>query len=90
VVPAAPRPGVSGDLQSVSADAVVVVVVKIRDGQVTNRPVYVAIGVTVNGERDILGLWAGDGSEGAKFWLSVLTEIKNRGVADVCIAVCDG
>jgi transposase-like protein len=66
------------------------IVVKIRDGQVTNRPVYVAIGVTVNGERDILGLWAGDGSEGAKFWLGVLTEIKNRGVEDVCIAVCDG
>ena len=66
------------------------VVVKVRDGQVTNRPVYVVIGVTVNGERDILGLWAGDGSEGAKFWLSVFTEIKNRGVEDVCIAVCDG
>ena len=66
------------------------IVVKVRDGQVTNRPVYVAIGVTVNGERDILGLWAGDGSEGAKFWLSVLTEIKNRGVEDVCIVVCDG
>jgi transposase-like protein len=64
--------------------------VKIRDGQVTNRPVYVAIGVSVNGERDILGLWAGDGGEGAKFWLSVLTEIKNRGVEDVCITVCDG
>jgi putative transposase len=64
--------------------------VKIRDGQVTNRPIYVAIGVTVNGERDILGLWAGDGGEGAKFWLAVLTEIKNRGVADVCIVVCDG
>jgi transposase-like protein len=63
---------------------------KIRDGQVTNRPIYVAIGVSVAGERDILGLWAGDGSEGAKFWLAVLTEIKNRGVADVCIAVCDG
>ena len=57
------------------------IVVKVRDGQVANRPVYVAIGVTVNGERDILGLWAGDGGEGAKFWLSVLTEIKNRGVA---------
>jgi len=64
--------------------------VKIRDGQVANRPTYVAIGVTVNGERDILGLWAGDGGEGAKFWLAVLTEIKNRGVADVCIVVCDG
>jgi len=65
-------------------------VVKVRDGQVVNRPVYVVIGVTVNGERDILGLWAGDGSEGAKFWLSVLTEIKNRGVEDVCMVVCDG
>lgn len=66
------------------------IVVKVRDGQVTNRPVYVAIGVTVNGERDILGLWAGDGGEGAKFWLNVLTEIKNRGVEDVCMVVCDG
>jgi putative transposase len=64
--------------------------VKVRDGQVTNRPVYVAIGVSCAGERDILGLWAGDGGEGAKFWLSVLTEIKNRGTADVCIVVCDG
>ncbi|MBN3459756.1 IS256 family transposase [Mycobacterium sp. DSM 3803] len=64
--------------------------VKVRDGQVTNRPIYVAIGVTCTGERDILGLWAGDGGEGAKFWLSVLTEIKNRGTADVCIVVCDG
>jgi transposase-like protein len=62
--------------------------VKVRDGQDTNRPVYVAVGVTCAGERDILGLWAGGG--GAKFWLSVLTEIKNRGTADVCIVVCDG
>ena len=68
----------------------IMVMVKVRDGQVTNRPVYVAIGVTCNGERDILGLWAGDGGEGAKFWLAVLTEIKNRGVQDVCILVCDG
>jgi putative transposase len=66
------------------------IMVKVRDGQVTSRPVYVAIGVTVDGERDILGLWAGDGGEGARFWLSVLTEIKNRGVQDVCIVVCDG
>jgi transposase-like protein len=42
--------------------------VKIRDGQVTNRPVYVAIGVTCGGERDILGLWAGDGGEGSSGW----------------------
>jgi transposase-like protein len=64
--------------------------VKIRDGQVANRPVYVVLGVTVDGERDILGLWAGDGGEGAKYWLHVLTELKNRGVGDVCITVCDG
>ncbi len=66
------------------------IVVKVRDGQVRNKPIYVVIGVTVHGERDILGLWSGDGNEGAKFWLQVLTELKNRGVADVCIAVCDG
>ena len=66
------------------------IVVKVRDGQVTNRPFYVVIGVTTSGERDILGIWAGDGGEGAKFWLSVFTEIKNRGVEDVLIAVCDG
>jgi putative transposase len=64
--------------------------VKIRDSQVVNRPIYVALAVTTNGEREILGLWAGDGSEGAKYWLQVLTEIKNRGVEDVCIVVCDG
>ncbi|MBB4942879.1 transposase-like protein [Streptosporangium album] len=62
--------------------------VKIRDGQVANRPIYVAI--TVDGERDILGLWSGDGGEGAKFWLHVLTEIKNRGAADALTVVCDG
>lgn len=66
------------------------IVVKVRDGQVTNKPFYVVIGVTTAGERDILGIWAGDGGEGAKFWLNVLTEIKNRGVEDVLIAVCDG
>jgi transposase-like protein len=64
--------------------------VKIRDGQVANRPVYVVLGVNVDGERDILGLWAGTGGEGAKYWLHVLTELKNRGVGDVCITVCDG
>ena len=66
------------------------IVVKIRDGQVANRPIYVVVGVTVDGERDILGLWAGTGGEGAKFWHQVLTEVRNRGVADVCILVCDG
>jgi putative transposase len=66
--------------------------VKIRDGNVANRPIYIALAVTVDGERDILGLWAGEhgDGEGAKFWLRVLTEIKNRGVADVCMVVCDG
>jgi transposase-like protein len=66
------------------------IVVKVRDGQVRNKPFYVAVGVTTAGERDILGVWAGDGGEGAKFWLGVLTEIKNRRVEDVCIVVCDG
>jgi transposase-like protein len=66
------------------------IVVKIREGQVANRPIYVALGVTCDGERDILGLWAGDGGEGAKYWHHVLTEIKNRGVGDCCIVVCDG
>ena len=64
--------------------------VKTRDGQVTNRPIYTAIGVTVDGRREILGLWAGTGGEGAKFWLQVFTEIKNRGTEDVCMVVCDG
>ena len=66
--------------------------VKIREGQVANRPIYLALGVTVDGERDVLGLWAGEhgDGEGAKFWLRILSEIKNRGVRDVCMLVCDG
>ena len=66
--------------------------VKIRDGQVANRPIYVALAVTCDGEREVLGLWAGEhrDGEGAKYWLRVLTEVRNRGVADVCIVVCDG
>jgi transposase-like protein len=66
--------------------------VKIRDGNVANRPIYVALAVTVTGTRDILGLWAGEhgDGEGAKYWLRVLSEIKNRGTADVCLVVCDG
>ena len=66
------------------------VMVKVRDGQVANRPVYAAIGVSLEGERDILGLWAGSGGEGAKFWMSVLTDLRNRGVRDVFFVVCDG
>jgi putative transposase len=66
------------------------IVVKVRDGQVANRPIYAAIGVSLDGERDILGLWAGSGGEGAKFWMSVLTDLRNRGVKDVFFLVCDG
>src|SRR3954449_5086079 len=67
------------------------IMVKIRDGQVRNRPVYAAIGVDLDGHKDILGMWAGDGDgESAKFWMAVLTELKNRGVKDVFFVVCDG
>jgi transposase-like protein len=67
------------------------IVLKIRDGQVANRPVYVAMGITIDGERDVLGLWVGPaGGEGAKQWMGMLTELRNRGVADVCIVCCDG
>jgi putative transposase len=66
------------------------IVVKIRDGAVANRPIYVAMAVTMDGERDVLGLWVGNGREGAKHWLGVLTEIKNRGVNDALIVCCDG
>jgi putative transposase len=86
------------DWQSRPLDAVYAVLfidcihVKIREGQVANRPIYVALGVTADGERDVLGLWAGEhgDGEGARYWLRVLTEIKNRGVKDVLMVVCDG
>jgi putative transposase len=65
--------------------------VKVRDGQVANRPVYAAIGVDLEGQKDILGMWFGDGGgESAKFWMAALTELRNRGVADVFFLVCDG
>jgi len=65
--------------------------VKVRDGQVGNQPFYAAIGVALNGRRDVLGLWAGQGGgESAKFWMSVLTDLKNRGVRDIFFVVCDG
>ena len=66
------------------------IVVKVRDGQVANRPIYAAIGVSLAGEKDVLGLWAGTGGEGAKFWFAVLTDLKTRGVADTFFRVCDG
>ncbi len=65
--------------------------VKVRDGQVGNQPFYAAVGVDLNGRRDVLGLWAGNGGgESAKFWLAVLTDLKNRGVRDIFFLVCDG
>ena len=64
--------------------------VKIRhEGRVENRAIYVAIGVDWSGRKEVLGLWA-SGNEGAKFWLMVLTELKNRGIQDVFIACGDG
>jgi putative transposase len=67
------------------------ITVKIRDGQVANRPVYVVMGVNLDGERDVLGMWVGPtGGEGAKFWMTVLTELRNRGIADTFIVCCDG
>src|SRR5450631_1006606 len=64
--------------------------VKMRyEGRVENRAVYVAIGINLEGKKDVLGLWTG-ASEGAKFWLSVLTELRNRGVKDVYLVCVDG
>jgi len=65
--------------------------IKIRDGVVANRPVYLAIGIDCDGAKQVLGLWVGPTTgESAKFWLTVLSELKSRGVADVCIVCCDG
>ena len=66
--------------------------VKIRDKDsriVKNKAVYLALGITGDGEREVLGLWIAE-NEGAKFWLSVMTELRNRGVQDILIAVVDG
>ncbi|MFD3430976.1 IS256 family transposase [Nocardia fluminea] len=62
--------------------------VRIRDGKAANRPIYVAMAVTVEGRRDILGLWAGDGGEGAKFWLQVSPSCVTV-VSRTCSCVCD-
>lgn len=67
------------------------IVLKIRDGAVANRPVYVAMGVNLEGYRDVLGMWVGpSGGEGAKQWMNMLTELRNRGILDACIVCCDG
>ena len=65
-------------------------VLKIRDGgSVQRRACYLALGITVDGERDVLGMWFQD-IEGAKFWMQVLTDLKQRGVSDILIACVDG
>jgi putative transposase len=64
--------------------------VKLRaNGQVHNHAVYLALAITLDGQKELLGLWVGE-AEGAKFWLRVLTELKNRGVQDILIACVDG
>ncbi|MBO8131811.1 MAG: transposase, partial [Candidatus Marinimicrobia bacterium] len=63
---------------------------KIRsDGKVQTRAAYTCLGIDAQGQRDLLGIWVGE-SEGAHFWLSVLTELQNRGVEDILIACVDG
>ena len=65
-------------------------VVKIRqDKQIVNKSIYLALGINSNGEKELLGRWC-HSTEGAKFWLNVLTELKNRGVQDILICCCDG
>ena len=65
-------------------------VVKVRDqGVVKNKHIYVALGINTEGRKEVLGLWM-ETTEGARFWLKVVTELKNRGVQDVLIACCDG
>ena len=63
--------------------------VKVREGAVRAKAVYLAIGVTMTGEKEVLGLWLAQ-TEGAKFWLQVVTELRNRGVQDIFIACVDG
>jgi transposase-like protein len=61
-----------------------------RDGKVSNTAVHIVLGVDLNGHRDVLGHWVADGAEGANFWLSVVTDLQNRGVQDIFIASMDG
>jgi putative transposase len=64
--------------------------VKVKaEGRVSNKAIYLAIGVNMQGLKEVLGMWASE-TEGAKFWLSIITELKNRGVADIFIACVDG
>jgi putative transposase len=61
-----------------------------RDGKVANTAVYIVLGVDLDGQRDVLGHWVGDGGEGANFWLRVVTDLQSRGVTDIFIACIDG
>jgi len=63
--------------------------VKVREGAVRVKAVYLAIGITMTGDKEVLGLWLAQ-TEGAKFWLQVVTELRNRGVQDIFIACVDG
>ena len=66
------------------------IVVKVRqDGQIINKSVFVALGVNIEGHKELLGLWIAE-NEGAKFWANVLTELQNRGLKDIFIACVDG
>jgi len=61
-----------------------------RDGKIASVAVYNVLGVDLDGHREILGHWIGDGAEGANFWLSVITDLQNRGVQDIFLAAIDG
>lgn len=66
------------------------IVVKVRqNGSVINKAVFLALGINTEGQKELLGMWLGE-NKGAKFWLSVLTELKNRGLQDILIACVDG
>ncbi len=87
-------PGINARWQSRPLDALYPIVyldalqVKIKSqGRIQSKALYLAIGINVHGHKEVLGLWASQ-NEGAKFWLSVVTELKNRGVQDIFIAGC--
>ncbi|MFW2125131.1 transposase, partial [Acinetobacter ursingii] len=66
------------------------IVVKVRQhSNVINKSVYLALGINMDGQKELMGMWIAQ-TEGAKFWLSVITELKNRGVQDILVACVDG
>ena len=83
--------GVLDELPEVEVnDEVDAIVLKVREkGSVRNKSAYVALGIDLQGHKEVLGIWL-ENNEGAKFWLSVLTELKNRGIEDILITCCDG